>query len=166
MKLDEIKTLFDYNFWAFDRVWECISELSDEEFIEEIDYSTGSLRNIVVHMMTANRIWMSRLKGTEMPPRLTVEDFDSLSKTRTKWDELQQEFFDDLDSLTSLQVEETMHWEIHGRGWKSDNPRWEILLSLANHATDHRAQILAILHHHFHVKTVEQDMIIYLAERN
>ena len=166
MKPSEIKTLFDYNFWAFERVWECIAQLSDEQFIQEIDYSTGSIRNIIVHMMTANRIWMNRLKGTEMPPRLIVEDFDSLAKTRAKWDELQHEFLDDLDSLSALQLEETFHWEILGHGWKSDNPRWEILLHLAIHATDHRSQILAILHHHFRANTVEQDMIIYLAERN
>ena len=99
MKPSEIKTLFDYNFWAFERVWECIAQLSDEQFIQEIDYSTGSIRNIIVHMMTASRIWMNRLKGTEMPPRLIVEDFDSLAKTRAKWDELQHEFLNDLDSF-------------------------------------------------------------------
>ena len=165
MEPNEIRTIFDYNFWAFERVWECISQISDEQFLEEIDYSTGSIRNIVVHIMSANRNWICRLQGIEMPPRLVFEDFDSLPKAKAKWDELRKELLDYLDSLTPEQLEEAVNWELPARGLKSDNLCWEILLHVANHATDHRAQILAILHHNFHIKTVEQDMIFYLAER-
>ena len=165
MKPNEIQQIFDYNYWAFERVWECISQISDEQFLEEIDYSTGSIRNIAVHIMGGNRNWMSRLQGTEMPPRLVFEDFDSLSKTKAKWDELQKEFLDHLNSLGQEQLDEIVEWELLSQGLKSTNSRWEILLHLANHGTDHRAQILALLHHHFHVKTVEQDMIYYLAEQ-
>ncbi|HLO16711.1 MAG TPA: DinB family protein [Anaerolineales bacterium] len=165
MKPNEIKTLFDYNFWAFERVWDCISQISDEQFLEEVDYSTGSIRNIVVHMMSANRNWVSRLQGIETPPRLVFEDFNMMSTTKAKWDELHEEFLDYLTSLNQEQLEEIVNWELPARGVKCSNSRWEILLHVANHATDHRAQILAILHHHFHVKTVEQDMILYLAEQ-
>lgn len=165
MKPTEIKTIFDYSFWAFERVWECISRISDEQFVEQIDYSTGSIRSIVAHIMSANRNWMGRLQDAEMPPRLVYEDFVSLSQTKAKWDELRKELLDYLAALTPEQLEETVNWELPDRGLKSDNPRWEILLHLANHATDHRAQILAVLYHHFHAQTVEQDMIFYLAER-
>jgi uncharacterized damage-inducible protein DinB len=165
MNINEIKTIFDYNFWAFERVWECILPISEEQFIQEIDYSTGSIRNLVVHMMSANQNWMNRLRGTKMPLRLVFEDYDDYSKTKAKWDELRKEFLEYLNSLDQEQLDETVHWELPARGLKFSNLRWEILLHLANHGTDHRAQILAILHHHFHVKTVEQDMIIYLGEQ-
>jgi uncharacterized damage-inducible protein DinB len=165
MKSNEIITMFDYNFWAFDRVWECIFQISDEQFLAEIDYSTGSIRNVVVHIMSGNRNWMSVLRGTEFPPRLVFEEFDTCSKTKVKWDELQLEFLANLNSLDQEQLDKTIDWELLSHGLKSTNSRWEILLHLANHATDHRAQILAILHHYFHVKTVEQDMILYLAEQ-
>ena len=165
MKASEIRTFFDYHFWAFERIWECISQISDQQFITEIDYSSGSIRNIVVHLMGSSRNWMSRLQGTEMPPRLVFGDFDSLSKTKAKWDELQKEFLHHLNSLDQEQLDEIVEWELPSQGLKSANRCSEILLHLANHGTDHRAQILAILHHHFHVKTIEQDMIYYLAER-
>jgi len=165
MKPNEMRTIFDYNFWAFDRVWECVSQISNEQFIEEIDYSTGSIRNILCHVMVGNRIWMSILRGLEFPPRLTLEDFDTSRKTKAKWDELRAEFLDHLSAIDEEQLAGTIDWELLSHGLKSISPRWEILLHLANHGTDHRAQILAILHHHFHVKTVEQDMILYLAEQ-
>jgi hypothetical protein len=65
MKTNEIKMIFDYNFWAFERIWERICQISDEQFIEQIDYSTGSIRNIVAHIMSANRNWMHRLRDTK-----------------------------------------------------------------------------------------------------
>ena len=164
MKTSEIQTIFNYNFWAFDRVWKCIAQISDEQFVQEMDYSTGSIRNILVHIMSGNRIWMSVLRGVEFPPRLIVEDFDIRSKTKDKWDELQTEFLNHLSCLDQEQLDGMIDWELLSHGLKSTNRRWEILLHLANHGTDHRAQILAILHHHFHVRTVEQDMILYLAE--
>jgi uncharacterized damage-inducible protein DinB len=164
MEPNEINTIFAYNFWAFERVWECISQISNEQFIEEIDYSTGSIRNILVHIMGGNRTWVSVLTGREIPRRLAFEDFDTLPKTKARWDELQLEFLEKLSSIDQEQLDGTIDWELFSHGLKSTNPRWQILLHLANHATDHRAQILAILHHHFHVKTVEQDMILYLAE--
>ena len=165
MKKNEIIKVFDYNFWASERVWERISQISNEQFVEEIDYSTGSIRNIVVHIMGGNRTWMSVLRGTEFPPRLDPEDFDTTSKTKTKWDELKIEFLDRLNSFNQKQLDGTINWELPAQGLKAINRRWEILLHLANHGTDHRAQILAILHQHFHVRTIEQDMIVYLGER-
>ena len=166
MKPGEIKNIFDYNFWAFDRVWQCISQLSDDQFLEEIDYSTGSIRNMILHIMIGNRVWMSVLRGIEFPTRLAPEDFDTQSKTRVKWDDLKTEFLNHLACLDQEQLDGIISWELLSHGLKSTSLRWEILLHLANHATDHRAQILSIAHHHFHIKTVEQDMIIYLAEHN
>ena len=161
----EIQKIFNYNFWAFDRVWGCISQISDEQFTEEIDYSTGSIRNILVHVMNGNRIWMSVLRSIQFSPRLEAEEFDTCLRTKAKWEELQADFIENLNDLTQEQLDERIDWELFSHGLKSTNSRWEILLHLANHGTDHRAQILAILHEHFHVTTIEQDMIIYLAEQ-
>ena len=115
--------------------------------------------------MAGNRTWMSVLKGIEFPPRLVLEDFDTSSKTKAKWDELQSEFLDHLSAFDQQRLDSTVEWELFSHGLKSTNSRGEILLHLANHGTDHRAQILAILHYHFHVKTIEQDMILYLAKQ-
>jgi len=61
-------------------------------------------------------------------------------------------------------LDELVHYEIVSRGVVSDNHRWELLMHIANHATDHRAQILAMLDNRFSVKTVEQDMVFYFWE--
>lgn len=165
MDPEVIQELFSYNYWAFERVWACIVHLTDEQFAHEVDYSRGSIRNQVVHLMSATQRWVYRLQHIEPPPRLVNEDFVSLAQIKTKWDELRDETMKYLDTLTREQLEEVIRWELPERGFMEEDRRWEILLHVANHGTDHRAQILAILNQHFGIETVEQDMILYLREK-
>ena len=91
MDPESIQLLFSYNYWAFERVWACIAQLTDDQFTRPVDYSRGSIRNQVVHLMSATQRWVYRLQHIEPPPRLVFEDFTTLAQTRTKWDELQEE---------------------------------------------------------------------------
>ena len=164
MNPESIRVLYDYSYWAFERVWNCITHLSDEQFIQNIEYSTGSIRNHVVHLMSATNRWMARLQAVEVPPQLVFEEFSTLAATLAKWNEYRSKTLDYVGSLTQNQLDEIIQWELNNRNILSKNPRWEILLHVANHATDHRAQILAMLDQYFSVETVEQDMILYLTE--
>ena len=164
MKPNEIKTLFDYNFWAFDKVWSCVMRLTDEQFVQELGYSRGSIRNQVVHMMSATRRWIARLNGSEMVSHLAFDDFATRAATKARWDNLRAETMMYISSLTEADLDGIIFWQLPDRGMSAENTRWEILLHVANHATDHRAQILAMLNQHFGIETVEQDLLFYLLE--
>jgi len=164
MTPDAIRKLYGYTYWAFERVWDCIMQLTDEQFTQDIGYSSGSIRNHVVHMMSAEQRWMKRVQDAEIPPQLPFDDYPTRTEAKEKWDEIRIEVVDYIRSLDQAQLDETVHCEIRSRGLSFRKLRWELLMHVANHATDHRAQILALLHHHFGVKTVEQDIIFYLLE--
>lgn len=166
MTPEAIRTLYDYSYWAFERVWECVSPLTDEQFTRDVGYSAGSVRNQVVHIMSGTHRWMKRLQRVEVPPPLPFEDYPTRAAAKTQWDAMRADVLEYIYSLTPAQLDETIHWEIGSRGIERANRRWELLLHVANHATDHRAQILATLHHHFGVQTIEQDMVLYLAVLN
>jgi len=164
MKPNEILTLFEYGYWAFEKVWECADQLTDEQFTQDIGYSRGSIRNQIVHMMSATRRWIIRLNGGEMIPHLAFNDFPTRAAIKAKWDELRAEALTYISSLTEADLDGKITWQLPDRGMIAENARWEILLHVANHATDHRAQMLAVLNRYFGIETVEQDMIFYLAE--
>jgi uncharacterized damage-inducible protein DinB len=165
MTPEAMRELYEYMYWAFDeRVWPSITQLDDTRFIEDVNYSIGSIRNQVVHLMSATRRWMSRLAGREVMPHLTFEDYTTLTHTKATWDRLRPETLAYVSSLDQAQLDELVHWEISSRGIARDNRRWELLLHVANHATDHRAQILTVLNLHFGIQTIEQDMLFYFLE--
>jgi len=164
MRPNEIRMVYEYGYWAFEKVWECVTQLTDEQFVEELGYSRGSIRHQVVHMMSATQRWIIRLKQEPMQPHLAFEDFNTRAAAKSKWNELRAEAMAYVNSLSEADLDSVIHWELPARELSAENACWEILLHVANHATDHRAQILAMLNQHFDIDTPEQDMLFYLLE--
>ena len=159
MRPNEIHTVFEYGYWAFEKVWDCVMQLSDEQIVQELGYSQGSISHQIVHIMSATQRWLIRLNQEPMQPHLAFEDFDTRVAAKVKWDELRADTMAYINSLSEADLDAVVHWELPARELSADSPRWEILLHVANHATDHRAQILAMLNQHFGIDTPEQDIL-------
>lgn len=165
MTPEQLQKLYAYTYWAFDRVWACIEALTDEQFTQDIDYSIGSIRHHVVHLMSAERRWMQRMQGILEPTaHFSFEDFTTKQAARTQYDEVRIENTAYIHSLTQAKLDEVVEVYFPNRELRMSWPRYEFLAHVANHATDHRSQILAMLDSHFGVETVEQDMFFYLEE--
>jgi uncharacterized damage-inducible protein DinB len=164
MNPEAIRQLFEYHYWASQQVWDCIMALTDEQFTQPLDYSVGSIRNHIVHVMSATQRWIKRLQLVEVPAHLVYEEFSTRAEAKAMWEVLKAATLDYIYSLDQAQLDEIILWELPARGKSSHNHRWEILLHVANHGTDHRSQILAMLKQQFAVATVEQDMVFYLAQ--
>ncbi len=156
--------LYGYTYWAFEEVWNCLGQLNDEQFIRSLDYSMGSLRNQMVHVMSGTQRWIDRIQGEPISEHLLFEQYDTRETVKAIWDKKKEQALAYVLSLSQTDLDESVEWEIKGRGLKQSNRRWELLLHVANHTTDHRAQTLAMLHYEYGVKTVEQDFLFYLAE--
>lgn len=84
MTIDYFRTLWDYNYSLHRRVWECIAHLTDAQFIEEVDYSIGSIRNHYVHLAGVDSRWLARLQGAPVPEGLKYGDFPTREATRVR----------------------------------------------------------------------------------
>ena len=64
MLIDLIRNYYGYHFTINRKIWDtCISELTDEQFLEETEYGVGSVRDQVVHMMSVDNAWFGDLIG-------------------------------------------------------------------------------------------------------
>lgn len=163
MLTQAIHTLFEYTFWSFDRVWCCIELLNDEQFVEDIPYSVGSIRNQMVHIMSGTTRWIYRVKEEPMPNHIQFDSCNRISETKQRWEVMRADVMQYIHTLDEKALEETIHWELLGRGLSHDNQRWQILMHVVNHATDHRSQVLMLLNRHFNIDTTEQDLLFYLS---
>jgi uncharacterized damage-inducible protein DinB len=161
---DYIQMLFDYTYWAHKRIWtNCILPLSDEQYRQPLDYSVGSVHNQMVHTMSAEWMWLTRLYGQNPTMMLDPNDFADRDAVRQRWDVVEGEMRayistlpEDLSSLTFTYTTTS--------GKSYTQPVLHILLQLINHGTDHRAQTLAMIHT-LGGMTIAQDLLIYLRER-
>lgn len=75
MTVETLSILYDYNYWANDRLFQVILELSQEEFTQPVAGGYGSIRNTLVHVLSTEWGWLSRCGGHERGPSLNAEDF-------------------------------------------------------------------------------------------
>ncbi len=164
MDADSIRMMFDYSYWAHRRVWRCIEQLTDEQFTRPFEYSIGSVHAQVVHVMSAEEVWYFRLQGESPSAMRRPEELPTRAEIRRKWDVIERDFRRYLNTLNDADL-----WTMMGYRTTSGKPMREsragILMHLVNHGTDHRAQILGLLHQ-LGAPTLEQDMILYLREQS
>lgn len=159
-----IRTLFDYNLWAHERVWAGILTLDDERFARPFEYSLGSVRSQAVHVLSVDNRWLARVAGQAVPDRLEPDAYPSAASLYADWVRMTAGQRQIVTGLSDEQLGGDFHYEMASRGGLKSNARWEILAHVVNHGTDHRAQILSLLYQ-LDAPTVEQDLILYLWEQ-
>jgi uncharacterized damage-inducible protein DinB len=153
--------LYDYNFWAHRRVWNCVMQLSEEQYNYPLDYSIGSIYIQTLHTMAVEHWWFHFLcEGTLN--FLEEADFPSRPTIRTQWDQTEAYIRAYLDTLTTKE----MNREVMPPFWENKPAIkvWEAITQVANHSTDHRAQTLAGLHR-LGAPTLGQDYLDYIFDK-
>ncbi len=156
--LQVFRTMVDYNYALFDRVWESMLTLSEEQFTREVDYSQGSLRNQIVHVAGVDGRWLRGLKGLPNPRNFNplAQDYPGLEAAHALWNRVAGEVRGYV-----LTLDEQL---LAAKAPEIDEPAWQILAHLVNHGTDHRAQMLRQLYD-LGAPTFPQDLIFYLWEQ-
>ena len=154
------RRMIDYSYWAHRQVWGCIIKLTDEQFTRPSDYSIGSIHQQVVHTMDSEWLWLRRVRGEQPDPVITTDAYPTREKVRARWDEVEVGWKEFTAGLTDQQVMQTIEYTSVNGIVKRSQPMWEGLAQIVNHATDHRAQTLALIHQ-VGGETLAQDFIFY-----
>jgi uncharacterized damage-inducible protein DinB len=159
MNADAFRHLYDYHFSENRKTWDrYVTQLSDEQFTGHVDYSRGSVRDQILHLISCDNVWFSGLRGVEIPEDLNPADFPDRESIRARWDSVEQSMRDYLAELR-----DDMLFDKPLEGEDKDLILWQVLLHVVNHGTDHRAQLLRLLND-LGVKTAYQDYIFYVYE--
>lgn len=65
MTVKDLEVLFDYGYWANKKLFEVMSTLTPEQFAQPVSGSHGSIRNTMVHVLSAEWGWLGRCGGPE-----------------------------------------------------------------------------------------------------
>jgi uncharacterized damage-inducible protein DinB len=158
MDANAFRHFYDYHFAENRKIWDTyITSLSHDQFIQNVDYSHGSVRNQIVHLMSVDDTWFSALRGVEIPESLNPTNFDDRRMIRTHWDNVEHNMRDYLAKLR----DDMLFEKPFADGEDKDLIEWQVLLHVVNHGTDHRAQLLRLIDD-LGVKTGPQDYIFYV----
>jgi uncharacterized damage-inducible protein DinB len=160
MNADAFRHFYNYHFSENHIVWKHVASLSYKQFTQPVDYSHGSVRDQILHLIDAEQIWFCELRDVqpfEPPPAADADDRDAI---RAYWDNVEHNI---RAYLAGLQDDMLFTKPIKEPDEDRDLLVWQVLLHVANHATDHRAQLLRVLHD-LGVETKSQDYIFYVYE--
>jgi hypothetical protein len=73
--LKDLQALYDYGYWANGKLFEVVSQLTPEEFTQSVAGSYGSVRNTMVHVLSAEWGWRDRCGGAQRGPALVAFDY-------------------------------------------------------------------------------------------
>jgi len=137
---DTLTTLFLHNRWANLHLLVRCEALSSEQLDATMSGAYGSIRDTLQHIVTAEQSYFSRISTgqrynrTENAPTLTLAEM--VESARTTGSGL-------IEWAPKVQAGDTV--PIDWDGTPRDVPKTILLTQAVNHATEHRAQIMAIL---------------------
>lgn len=162
--IEELRQLYRYNSWANARIFEAASKVPPEDFTRTLSSSFPSLRETLVHIVSAEWIWLERWRGTSpsgFPEEWNTGSFASL---KDLWQRVDVDVAAFVSSLTAPDLEETVAYRnTAGRDYK--NRLGDLLRHVVNHATYHRGQVTTILRT-LGAKTVSTDLLFFFREQS
>jgi uncharacterized damage-inducible protein DinB len=155
MKTDEIKLLYEYNFWANHRILTTCAKISPELYAAPTNSGNGyrSLRATVVHLVDSESQWRLMRTGfykehlTDAVYRsteLNEAQFPTLRSIEERWQMEEREMRDYLSTLTDEQVNGVFRYTLEN-GTVRERILWHNLIDVVNHATTHRSEAAAML---------------------
>lgn len=146
MIANQMRKLFAFNTWAWDRVFDSVEKLPAEEYVAPRQLFEGSIHATLVHCLSAETIWLARCEGNSPEALFDPRAYADFAAVRESWQpvtERWQRYLEELNDESCAQL--IAYRNTRGNGFSL--PLVDILQHVANHATEHRSQLTPLLYH-------------------
>ena len=161
MKPEDLLTLYNYNYWATEKLLKSAQQISHEQFTANTTFCFGSMRGTFVHILSAEWIWRMRCQEGVSPEKMIQENkFPELEPLQSKLAEEKTNMLGYINTLTESDLNRIVAYK-NTRGDGLENRLWHILVHVVNHGTQHRSEIAEMLTRYGH-SPGDIDFIVYL----
>jgi uncharacterized damage-inducible protein DinB len=138
-----IADLYEYGAWANERLLARASQLPDAQLRQKLSEGAQPILESFVHLLSADRRWLARWQEVPLPAGLTPVDLPTIAAVRRAGQNLalaRQRYIAGLDDVA---LAAPIRWQ-DGSETRT-LLRWQGLVQAANHGTQHRSEIAAML---------------------
>jgi uncharacterized damage-inducible protein DinB len=140
--LSIIEMLINHNSVCRDPLFQTLERLDSEEFLKPTGAGKGSVRDILIHIMNAEKFWIAFLKESEYKMS-EPERFLDIRSIRNEWSTVSAETEEFIRNLPEN------HFQ-HVRSIRSDERTISFtvakaLLHMATHETHHRGFLIGLI---------------------
>ena len=145
MTVSDLQRLYDYGYWANAQLLAAVSRLTPEQFTQPVAGSYGSIRNTLVHIMSAEWGWCDRCGGPPRGPALDPANFPTLDSIVATWRQVESGVRAFLETLTDADLDRIVEFQLPRMPEKRAIPLGHLLQHGAVHGVHHRGQVALLL---------------------
>ena len=139
LSADYFRMLYDYVYWARDRVLSAGDGLTEEEYANPNGFNYGSIRGILTHALVSEAGAIARWTGGTRPEGITQETLPSIEALGERWREEEAKLRPFLASLSDGDLDRDIVTR-RPSGEETHRPLYVDLTQISNHATQHRSE--------------------------
>ena len=144
MRVSDLVRLYDYNYWANKHLFSAISQLTPEQFTQSVAGSYGSIRNTMVHTMSAEWGWLERCGGAKRGDKLNPDNYPTVASLVHAWSRVEANVRTFLAGLTDEDLVREVEFVL-GDGPTHHRTVGQLMQHAANHGVHHRGQAALLL---------------------
>jgi uncharacterized damage-inducible protein DinB len=144
MNKQELQVLYDYHYWARDRMLTAVEPLTPDQFTRDMGNSFRSVRDTVAHIYSADWAWYSRWMGESPTALIPVDMFPDVAAIRGAWTDLERNVRQLLAGLDQNGVDRRFEYRLIN-GQPGSGIFWQTAQHVVNHASYHRGQVTTLL---------------------
>lgn len=144
MTVKDLYVLYDYGYWANRKFFDVMSQLTPEQFTRPVAGSYGSIRNTMVHVLSAEAGWLDRCGGPKRGPRLNPDDFPTVESLVQAWNRVEAQVREFLGTLNDEDLARHAEYTTE-RSETRSMPLGELMQHAAVHGVHHRGQVALLL---------------------
>ena len=144
MDLQDARNVINFHYWARNRMLEALEQLSQDQFTQELGGSFGSVRNTIVHTLSAECVWLARWRGESPSGMLAPDGYADLASVRRAWTDNEVKLRQLFEPLDEAGIQKVIPYKTLA-GVESASPLWQMLQHVVNHASYHRGQVTTLL---------------------
>ncbi len=164
MDVDYFRTLYDYHYWAWDRVLERSRQVAEAAYFAKRPLDYGSLHGTLVHGYAAEVTWLSRWQSASSARTVDPSTVGTLAGLTRLWKDTETQLRSFLDSLSNADLFHHVEYTRTDGRLYSQKLGW-LLAHVANHGTHHRSEVAWTLTQ-LGLSPGDIDMSVYLYMRN
>ena len=161
MHVDDLIELYDYCYWANGRLLGALVPLTPEEFTRDVGGSYGSIRNTLVHALSAEWGWLDRCGGPPRGAKLDPMHYQTVASLTGAWSRVERDMRAFLSTLRDADLEREVRFAFGGP--ERSLPAGKLLWHAALHGIHHRGQASLLMRMLGHAPG-NVDMLMYLGE--
>lgn len=154
--------LADFNVWANNIVCNWLEQLDEEQWKKEIISSFNSIRETVLHIISAEKAWLERFR--EIPVEWIQSSFTGSKKEHIElWKKTSSELRDYVAGFDESRLQTSLTYK-RLNGEQMTTPFFVMFAHTFNHSTYHRGQLVTMIRQAGFTKVGSTDLLRFYSK--